>query len=80
MFKPGVHKFLKNLWSSSKFSVLGRWYEAVHAKDPQLFGATIQNLVSKTISHPGCVHPWFKHMEGLLFHFEMWCSQLKIIA
>jgi hypothetical protein len=31
-----------------------------HTEDSQILGATIQNLVTRSTRHLGCVHPWFK--------------------
>jgi hypothetical protein len=54
-YKLRVHKFSKNLRAISKFSAPERWHWCkFHTEDPQILGATIQDLVAGATSRPGC--------------------------
>jgi len=44
-----------------------------HTKDPQIFGTTIQNLVSMATWHLGLVHPWIIHI--LFSDLKLWKLQ-----
>ena len=54
--------------SRSHFKILGaRWVtqDTLHTEDPQISGATVQNLVARATRHLGFVHPW----SSLIRHY-----------
>jgi hypothetical protein len=54
----GVHKFYKKFRSHLKFLGARRVrYSAFHTEDPQILGATVQNLVDWVIWRPVFMHP-----------------------
>jgi hypothetical protein len=58
-----VHRFLKNLGATLKFCVReGLNGTSSILKTLQIWGATIQNLVTKVTWCPGFVHPWSKQV------------------
>jgi hypothetical protein len=40
----------------------------LHTKDPQIFRATLQNVVAKATCRPGFVHPCIKYTTGAFDH------------
>ena len=61
--KPGVHRFSQKYRSHLRIlgsgNVIGSNF---YAEDSQILGATVHNLVSRTIWRPKFVYPCFRHL------------------
>ena len=73
-----VHKFSKNLGTTSKLWVRERWHGAsLHTYHSQISGATLQNSVATATCLQGFVHLWDKSCVFLLFQEFSWMDILK---
>jgi hypothetical protein len=56
----GVHKFLKSLEKPTSAFRVPEWLTSskFQTEDPEISGATVQNVVARTTWRPGFVYPW----------------------
>ena len=74
----GVHRFSKNLETTSKLWVPEEWHGAsFHIYHSQISGTTLQNSVATATCLQGFVHLWGKSCVFLLFQEDSWMDILK---